>query len=308
MKLTTIHTLIGLLTISFTVTGCGGPPQNNPLLSQAQTEYKKAENNPVVVSKASVALKEAEEALEQSEKIWSKKGKKELIEHYAYIAQQKTKIAEETAKLNDAQDEVGRAEAERNQVLIEARKAEAIASEKKAQKALGEVKTERAESERAREELKMERAAAEKAREEARELTDRLSEMEARESERGMVLTLSDVLFDFDSATLKPGATKAVSQLASFLQEYPERTIQIEGFTDSVGSDEYNQDLSRRRAEALKNALMNNGISSQRIRTIGYGKEYPVASNATEAGKQQNRRVEIIISNEDGIVKQRASN
>ncbi|MFA5669526.1 MAG: OmpA family protein [Balneolaceae bacterium] len=291
MKLITIHTLIGLLSVSFILTGCGGPPQNNPLLSQAQTEFKSAESDPVVVSKAPVALKEAEEALEQSEKIWKEKGKKELIEHYAYIAQQKSKIAKETAKLNAAQDEVGRAEGERNQVLIEARRAEAIAAEQRAQKALGEVKTVRAE--------------AEKARQEARELANRLSEMEARQSERGMVLTLSDVLFDFDSATLKSGANKAVSELASFMQEYPKRTIQIEGFTDSVGSAEYNQNLSQRRAEALKNALMNNGVSGQRIRTIGYGKEYPVASNATEAGKQQNRRVEIIISNEDGVVKQR---
>jgi len=290
MKITTINMIIGLLTISI-ITGCGGPPQNNPLLSQAQTEYKKAESDPVIVSKAPVALKEAEEALEQSEKIWKEKGKKEMIEHYAYIAQQKTKIAEETANLNAAQDEVGRAEAERNQVLIEARRAEAIAAEKRAQKALGEVKSVREEAERAREE--------------ARELADRLSEMEARQSERGMVLTLSDVLFDFDSATLKSGANKAVNELASFMQEYPKRTIQIEGFTDSIGSAEYNQNLSQRRAEALKNALMNNGVSGQRIRTIGYGKEYPVASNATEAGKQQNRRVEIIISNEDGVVKQR---
>ncbi len=292
MKLSTIHTIIGLLVISFIATACGGPPQNNPLLSQAKEDYKKAENDSLVVMKAPVALKEAEEALEESEDIWKEKGDKELIEHYAYIAKQKTKIAEETAKLNAAQDEVERAEAERKQVLIEARKAEAIAAEQRAKQALEQVEKERVEAERARRE--------------ARELADRLSEMEAKQSERGMVLTLSDVLFDFDSSNLKGGATKVVNELASFLREYPERTVQIEGFTDSVGEAEYNRNLSKRRAEALRNALVNAGISSQRIKTIGYGEKFPVATNMNEAGRQQNRRVEIVISDENGVVTQRS--
>ncbi len=89
--------------------------------------------------------------------------------------------------------------------------------------------------------------------------------MEARQSERGMVLTLSDVLFDFDSANLKAGATKVVNELAAFLKEYPQRTVQIEGFTDSVGSAEYNKNLSQRRADALKTALVNQGIPPQRL-------------------------------------------
>lgn len=298
---------IGLLAISFIIIGCGGPPQNNPLLIQAQTEYKNAESNSIVFSKAPVALKEAKEALEKSEHIWSKKGDKEMIEHYAYISQQKTKIAEETAKLNDAQDEVGRAEAERNQVLIEARKAKAISSEQKAQVALGQVKSERAKSEQALAELKLERAAAERAREENRQLTERLSELKARESDRGIVLTLGDVLFDFDNSKLKPGASKAVKEMASFLKKYPKRTIQIEGFTDGVGAADYNQDLSKRRADALKTALTNAGVSDSRIKTIGYGQEFPIASNDTEAGKQQNRRVEIIISKNDGVIKERTN-
>lgn len=266
------------------LTGCGGPPQNNPLLTEAEQAYQKAENDSLIVLKAPVALKEAEEALEQSQQIWQEKGEKKLIEHYAYIAHQKTKIAEQTAKLNASQDEVERAESERQQVLIEARKAEAIAAERRAKEALEEVQ---------------------RARSEAEELAGRLSEMEANQSERGMVLTLSDVLFDFDSAALKPGASKVVNELSAFLQEYPERTIQIEGFTDSVGSAEYNRNLSQRRADALKTALVRSGISSQRIQTIGYGEEHPVATNMNEAGRQQNRRVEIIISNENGVVTQR---
>ncbi|HBX66735.1 MAG: flagellar motor protein MotB [Balneola sp.] len=286
---------IPLLSIVVTalLIGCGGPPQNNPLLMEAENSYNQAENDSLVVLKAPVALKEAEEALEQSQQIWKEEGedKATLVEHYAYIAQQKTKVARETAKLNAAQDEVEQAEAERKQVLIEARKAEAIAAERRAENALEQVKKERAE--------------AEKARQEASELASRLSEMEARQSERGMVLTLGDVLFDFNSSNLKAGANKVVNELANFLKEYPQRSIQIEGFTDSVGSAEYNKNLSQRRADALQDALVNAGISSRRIETIGYGEEYPVATNMNEAGRQQNRRVEVIISNENGVVTQR---
>lgn len=282
--------LIGIIT-SILVVGCGGPPQNNPLLTNAEQAYQKAEKDSMVVLKAPVALKEAEEALEQSQQIWKEKGDEDLVEHYAYIAQQKTKIAQETAKLNAAQDAVERAETERKQVLLEARRADAIAAERRAKNAMDQLEQERQEAERARKE--------------ASELADRLSEMEARQSERGMVLTLSDVLFDFDSSNLKSGTNRVVSELANFLREYPDRTVQIEGFTDSVGSAEYNKDLSQRRADALQQALIQAGIAGNRIKTIGYGEEYPVATNMNEAGRQQNRRVEIIISDKNGVVSQR---
>lgn len=284
MRTFKLPSLLGALSLSIVLAGCGGPPQNNPLLTQAEQSYQQAENDSLIVMMAPVALKEAEEALEQSQLIWQEKGDKKLIEHYAYIAEQKTEIARETANLNAAQDEVEQAESERQRVLIEARKAEAIAAEERAKEALED---------------------AQKARSEAEELASRLNEMEAKQSNRGMVLTLSDVLFDFDSANLKSGASKVVNELSGFLKEYPERTIQIEGFTDSVGSAEYNQNLSQRRADALKQALVNAGISTQRIKTIGYGEEYPVATNMNEAGRQQNRRVEVIISDEDGVVKER---
>jgi outer membrane protein OmpA-like peptidoglycan-associated protein len=284
MRTITNTLIIGLVLVSFVIAGCGGPPQNNPLLTQAQNAYQQAENDSLIVVKAPVALKEAEEALEQSQQIWEDKGDKKLIEHYAYIAEQKTKIAKETAMLNAAQDEVERAETERQKVLIEARRAEAIAAEQRAKIALEEVQ---------------------QARNETEKLASRLSEMEARQSERGMVLTLRDVLFDFDSTTLKSGASSVVNELSNFLKEYPERSIQIEGFTDSIGSAEYNRNLSQQRADALKMAIVRTGISSQRIQTIGYGEEFPVATNMNEAGRQQNRRVEIIISNENGVVTQR---
>ncbi len=105
----------------------------------------------------------------------------------------------------------------------------------------------------------------------------------------------SDYLFAVNSATLLPGADTELQRVAKVLREYPETNIQIAGYTDSSGSEEYNQRLSERRAEAVKNALMGMGVSASRLTTIGYGESRPVASNATESGRQQNRRVEVRI-------------
>jgi len=271
--------------------GCGGTPDKNPLLEKAKTDFQQAENDSMIVTKAPVALKEAEEALEMSETLWQDKSDQELVTHHAYIAKQKVAIARETAELNAAQDEVERAETERQRVLIEARKAEAVAAEKRAEEALTMAQKERQE--------------AELARQRAEQLAKRVNELEASQTERGLVLTLGDVLFDFNKATLKPGGERAVTELTKFLKEYPERKVMIEGFTDSIGSESYNKDLSRRRADAVRMELNTNGISSGRIQIRGYGENFPVASNDTEAGRQRNRRVEVIISDKDGIIDER---
>lgn len=279
--------------LSVMVIGCGGPPEKNPLLQEAKDNYEKAEMDSLIVTKAPVALKEAEESLDKSKQLWQEGADEELVSHYAYISKQKVAIARETAELNAAQDEVDRAESQRQKVLIQARKAEALAAERRAEEALSQAKKERQE--------------AEQARKRAEELAQRVNELEAQQTERGLVLTLGDVLFDFDKASLKPGGERAAGNLAQFLNEYPKRNVMIEGFTDTIGPADYNRQLSRRRANAVKQALLNKGIQSSRIRIRGYGEKYPVASNSTEAGRQQNRRVEVIISDKDGRIDERSN-
>ncbi len=111
-----------------------------------------------------------------------------------------------------------------------------------------------------------------------------------------MVLTLGDVLFDTGKAQLHAGAARTIEQLASFLKENPERTIEIEGYTDSTGSQDLNLALSERRANAVKNALTDRGIAANRISARGFGEANPVAGNETAAGRQLNRRVDIVVS------------
>ncbi len=130
----------------------------------------------------------------------------------------------------------------------------------------------------------------------AQQLERELAELKTKKTERGYVLTLGDVLFDYNKANLKPGAQQNLYQLVNFLKENPERTVAIEGYTDSTGSDEYNLDLSQRRAQSVQDFLLQNGIGPDRISARGYGEANPVATNSTEAGRLQNRRVEIIIS------------
>lgn len=169
------------------------------------------------------------------------------------------------------------------------REAQALAAAKarEAANAIGEAQAQAREAERANAELAM--------------LLKELSELQGQLTDRGIVLTIGDVLFATGKSDLNASAQRSMGKLAEFLQKNQNRSLLVEGHTDSVGSDEYNQGLSEQRAAAVKNSLLNNGIAGERIVTIGYGKKYPLASNVDAAGKQQNRRVEAIILNE-GVV------
>jgi len=128
-------------------------------------------------------------------------------------------------------------------------------------------------------------------------LEGELAALEARETERGLVVTLGDILFDLDEARLTPGGELQVARVADALRRMPDRNVLIEGHTDSTGSDAYNLDLSQRRANEVEGLLIVQGVDPTRVVTRGYGEDYPVASNDSAAGRQQNRRVEVVILN-----------
>ena len=276
--------LPALLMIMILAAGCGGSPDNNPLLDEARMEVRAAGSEQAIVERAPQALDNAEQALRRGERMLQEGAVPDEVYHQAYLARQYVAIARETARLRQAEDEIRRAESERQQVITQAREREA---------------------ERARREAEAERRRAEAALERARDLERQVEELEARQTERGLVLTLSEVLFDVGRATLKEGAGRTIRQLADFLRENPERRVLIEGHTDNTGSYQLNLDLSRRRAESVRSALIEGGIPGDRIRTAGYGPDYPVASNNTAAGRQQNRRVEIVISDREGRIPDR---
>lgn len=286
--------LIGAMLLA----GCGGPPKNNPLLEEARQAVRTASMDSAVVTRAPEALDRAEVALRRGDRLLKDGDDREEVEHYAYLTSQYVAIAEETARLRSREQAIKRAEAERQQVVIQAREREVQSERQQAELARAQAEAERREAEAAR-------TQAEEALERAGELSERVRELEAKQTERGLVLTLSEVLFDVGKASLKEGGNRAVQQLATFLRDYPDRNVLVEGHTDNTGSLQLNQDLSRRRAEAVRSSLINMGISGNRIRTVGHGPQFPVATNSTAAGRQQNRRVEIIISSETGVIPER---
>jgi outer membrane protein OmpA-like peptidoglycan-associated protein len=122
----------------------------------------------------------------------------------------------------------------------------------------------------------------------------------AQQSSRGLVLTLSGVLFESGKATLLPGAEASISRISDYMRQYPKTRLIVEGHTDSQGSADVNQRLSLMRAQSVTDALIQRGISSDRLEAIGHGPEMPVATNATAEGRQQNRRVEVLFSDDAG--------
>jgi outer membrane protein OmpA-like peptidoglycan-associated protein len=192
-----------------------------------------------------------------------------------------------------AMEKIDKAEAERQRVLLQARTVEAERAKSLAEQRARQASQSEQEAQRAL-------AVADAAIDEAKRLADELSEMEAEETERGLVLTLGDVLFDTNRAEIKSGASRTMDRLAEYLDNNPERRLLIEGHTDSRGSSEYNEDLSARRADAVVEALVERGIDQDRLRSEGLGESFPVASNDTDAGMQQNRRVEIVVSDRNG--------
>lgn len=131
--------------------------------------------------------------------------------------------------------------------------------------------------------------------------------LNAKQTDRGTLVTFGDVLFDLNKAELKPSGMTNIIQLAQFLRDNPERQVIIEGYTDSTGSDAYNQSLSQARATSVMAALVRQGIDPKRIVAQGYGKQYPVADNSSSAGRAQNRRVEVTISNDNQPVAPRST-
>src|SRR5665213_103477 len=139
------------------------------------------------------------------------------------------------------------------------------------------------------------------AQQQEQQAKQQLEELQARETARGMVLTLSgSLLFATGRDTVQPGAIQSLDNVARFMQQHPMMKIRVQGFTDSRGSDELNDALSQRRAQAVSNALQSSGVDPSRLQAIGRGKSLPVASNDTAAGRQQNRRVELLFSDTAG--------
>lgn len=264
----------GLLTLA-----CASPTPPKELVD-AQAAYQKAAANPVLQQNASVELYEAKQAVDRAESEWQREHEDDETLHLAYLAKRRVEIAELWG--------AGRKAVKEGTSLDTQRAVESSKMVSAAEAARAEAEAARAESETARQ-------AAEAAAARERQLREELSDLQARETARGVEMTLGDILFDVGKASLKPGAMQSLYRLVTFLKQYPDRAVLVEGHTDSTGSDALNLSLSEDRAGSVRSFLIDNGIAVGRVLARGYGKAYPVAGNDTAVGRQQNRRVDIVI-------------
>jgi len=275
-----------VLTLSF-IGACETKPPESGLLTQARNAVSQAEADPNVAKYAPTELERARRLLVNAEGAAKEKGADDKITaHYAYLATQMARISGQRAQEQVATARIKQGEVERQQILLAARENEAQNAQAAAAQARNEAQN--AQSQVAQ------------AQAEAQRLAAQLENVQSAQTDRGTVLTLGgDVLFDTGRAELKPGAERSIQQIAAFLNEHPERRVQIEGFTDSQGTDDFNLELSQKRSDSVAMAIIQRGIDAQRVRAMGYGEAYPKASNGSPGSRQLNRRVEIIVSNGD---------
>jgi len=284
----TIHPLLTATAFAAVLMGCSTVPAPNAALDRARASYQQLETDPKANEFAAPEMTQARDALASAEASRTRGDTLRSVDHYAYLAQQRVAIAREATS---------------------ARTWDKAAADSKAAGVNNKAASDVAKAQQATQDKGMELAAAnanaqqDKARADA--LALQLKELGSKPTDRGDVLTLGDVLFDSNRAALSAGGARTLNKLADFMRQHPKRTAMIEGFTDSRGTETANFELSTRRAEALRTALVDQGIAVQRLTTRGFGEAYPVATNDTEAGRQMNRRVEVVLSNEDGVVKAR---
>ena len=266
--------LAATLFASLALGACASAPEKIDSLEEARSSYARAAADPAVARHAPKELDAAKAALEKAEALHAEEESRSDIDFQAALASKRVRTAETIARGREADRRIEDAKLDRQRAQLELRESG----------------------------LNRSKAEIEQARREAEELRQQLVDMQAERTERGMVMTLGDVLFEVNEAELAPGARGTVDQIAAFLNKYPERTAIVEGHTDSMGDDGYNMDLSRERARSVRAALMARGVDGSRVSTEGYGETVPVASNTSSAGRQQNRRVEVIFPDAPGQV------
>ena len=291
-----VITTLGIVTLQ----ACTSVPVENTQLIAVQMELKYAQATPEVSTMAGAEIRDAAATLDQARAAWAMQEKPSKVNHLAYLASKKIAIAQTMANQRLAENAINEAQGNRQKTLLAARTLDAENALRIAQSSqqIAAVATQQAKA--AQGEIALARQDAESSEANADQLRARLSEMDARQTDRGMVVTIGDLLFDNNSAVLRPGAGQSVQRLGAFLKAYPMRNALIEGYTDSVGSTESNQGLSDRRAAAVKRALVATGVMSERMIMRGYGEAYPVGNNQSAEGRLSNRRVEVILSDDTG--------
>ncbi|MDH1053158.1 OmpA family protein [Aquipseudomonas alcaligenes] len=254
----------GLLLSLALLTGCASQ-QSQQVLGEAEASFQQVKEDPNVLRSAPKDVIRAGESLARAERLSSYWGSADDVVHYAYLSQRYSQIARQHADLVLNQERLARLELERERLQLALREAKLLGAQQQGQW-----------------------------------LEEQVVNLAASETDRGLVMTLGDVLFDAGRTELKASANRTILKLVQFLQINPRRNIRIEGYTDNRGVSAENLELSRARAQAVADVLVDLGVDARRMQVKGYGEAHPLAENASAKGRAQNRRVEILISDEQG--------
>jgi len=295
-----------MLSCALLLGACASTPTTTPTLDEARADFVAANNNPQVASYAPMEFKQASDALDRANQAAAKRESLADIDKLAYVAKQRIATAQEVAKTKAAEADIQNAGQERTRVQLEARTAEADRAKRDAAAAQAQAQAAQAQAADAQAQAQAAQAQNAQLAQRAAALEALLVELHAQKTERGMVVTIGDVLFATDRAELNANGVATVRKLADVMAQNPDRTVLVEGFTDSTGTSAHNRDLSERRAQSVAQALVGMGIGRERVATRGYGEAFPVASNDTAANRQLNRRVEIVLSNPGATIPPRA--
>jgi outer membrane protein OmpA-like peptidoglycan-associated protein len=265
-RVSSARTLIATAVAAVLLAACAAAPVAPQGAAEVRTRLTQLQSDPKLATLAPVAIDEADAAVRIAEQ---PEADASVGSHRVYIADRKVEIARAQAETRLLEDQRAALGTQREEARLESRTLEADTA----------------------------RVATAEAEAQTAELQRQVDALQAKVTERGLVLTLGDVLFASGRAELNPGTVNNLNQLVTFLGKYPSRTVTIEGHTDSVGNDDYNQGLSQRRADSVRSYLVRQGIDAGRITAMGAGESTPVAGNESATGRQQNRRVEVIISN-----------
>lgn len=256
----------GLLLGAALLSGCAlNQAASEETLEQARLSFQSVKEDPGVLRAAPKDVIRAGESLARAERLSSYWGSAADVRHYAYLSQRYAEIARQHSDINLNQERAAKLELERQRLQLTLREAKLLS----VQQHNGW-------------------------------LEEQMVSLATSETERGLVMTLGDMLFDAGRADLQPAANRTVLKLVQFLQINPQRRVRIEGYTDNTGDAAENLALSRARAQAVADLLVDLGIDAKRIQVAGYGVDFPVAENASARGRAQNRRVEIVFSDERG--------
>ncbi len=247
------------------LTGCAHYTEAEQALQQADELFNSIKDDSQVLASAPKDVLRAGESLQRAEQLSGYLGSTEDVQHFAYLSQQYAHIAQERSKIASYQQQIEQLRIQRERLQLALREARLMSVQQQGQW-----------------------------------LEEQMISLATQDAERGLVLTLNDMLFDSGRADLKPAANRTVLKLVQFLQMNGQRTVRIEGYSDSDGDVQENLQLSKDRAQAVADTLVDLGVDVKRLQVMGYGDAFPIAENATERGRAQNRRVEIVFSDEVG--------